>query len=163
MSFTRTIHINEGWYFKQAGDNAAKFLPVAQFPTNVHLDLLYNKLIPDPFIGKNEDLVQWVGEKAWVYKNNFFLPQIEKGRNAVMVFDGLDTFATVMLNGYQILETDNMFTPERVDVTKFLKPQAENKLEITFDSAFLIGKKIMEKYPKHCWGINFCLCEGFAC
>lgn len=153
------LQINEGWHFKQVGDDAAVFLPTAQFPTNVHLDLIHNRLIPDPFIAKNEDLVQWIGEKAWVYKTNFMLPQIQSGRTAVMVFDGLDTFATVVLNGHHMLETDNMFIPERVDVTRILKLGAENTLEITFDSAFLIGKKIVEKYPDHHWGM---ICRFFS-
>lgn len=153
MSSSKIININEGWCFKQVGNDNAKFLPVAQFPTNVHLDLIHNNLIPDPFIGKNENLVQWVGEKAWVYKTKFVPPHIESGRTAVMTFNGLDTFATVVLNGHQILETDNMFIPERVDVTETLKPEVENTLDITFDSAFLIGKKIVEKYPNHHWGI----------
>lgn len=152
MSLTKIININQGWCFKQVGDDNAEFLPVAQFPTNVHLDLIYNKLIPDPFIGKNEQLVQWVGEKAWVYRTKFVSPCLEYGRKAVMAFDGLDTFATVVFNGHQILETNNMFIPERVDVTKNLKPQVENTLEITFDSSFLIGKKMVEKYPNHHWG-----------
>lgn len=137
MPQREVIPIDQNWCFRQADSEALGFLPVAQFPTNVHLDLIHNKIIPDPFIGKNENDVQWVGEKAWIYRTTFALPHIE-GRNAVLAFDGLDTYATVRLNGHQILETENMFIPERVDVTKSLKSQGENVLEITFDSTFLI-------------------------
>lgn len=151
MPQREVIPIDQNWCFRQADSEALGFLPVAQFPTNVHLDLIHNKIIPDPFIGKNENDVQWVGEKAWIYRTTFALPHIE-GRNAVLAFDGLDTYATVRLNGHQILETENMFIPERVDVTKSLKSQGENVLEITFDSTFLIGKKIVEKHPDHHWG-----------
>ena len=150
MSRREVIPIHQNWCFRQA-DSESGFLPVAQFPTNVHLDLIHNKMIPNPFIGKNEIDVQWVGEKAWIYKTTFALPHMN-GRKAVLAFGGLDTYATVRLNGHQILETENMFIPERVNVTKSLKSQGDNVLEITFDSTFLIGKKIVEKHPGHRWG-----------
>jgi beta-mannosidase len=72
-----------------------------------------------------------------------------------LAFDGLDTFATVKLNGTVILESDNMFIPHRVDVTKELKPQVENTLEIDFKSARLEAIKIREAHPEHTWvGFN---------
>jgi beta-mannosidase len=143
------IPIDAGWQFKQVDKDDSAFLPVSQFPTNVHLDLLHHKLIPDPFIGKNELDVQWVGEKQWVYRTNFKADYDGK-KKAVLAFDGLDTFATARLNGEVILETDNMFLPERVDVSKWLA--GENTLEITFDSAYIRGWKLVEKYPDHKWG-----------
>lgn len=151
-----TIPINKGWTFKQADKEDSKFLPVAQFPTNIHLDLIANKIIEDPFIGKNENDVQWIGEVPWVYKTLFKSPTLsaEERANvkAVLAFDGLDTYATVVLNGKEILKTENMFTPERVDVTTYLKKQGDNELEITFDSAYLKGCILVEKYPDHHWG-----------
>jgi beta-mannosidase len=152
----RILPINKGWTFKQADKADANFLPVAQFPTNVHLDLIANKIIEDPFIGKNENDVQWIGEVPWVYKTSFSSPTLsaeERGNvKAVLAFDGLDTYATVVLNGKEILKTENMFTPERVDVTTFLKKQGDNELEITFESAYLKGCALVEKYPDHHWG-----------
>lgn len=151
MASRKVVPMDKNWQFKQADDDSAKFLPVAQFPTNVHLDLLHHKLIPDPYIGKNELDVQWIGEKAWIYRTSFSSPKIEQGSKAVLAFDGLDTFATVVLNGDRVLVSDNMFTPERVDVTKTVK-EGENELVITFDSAYLRGWKEVEKYPEHKWG-----------
>lgn len=147
------IPIDKNWEFRQADKEDSKYLPVGQFPTNVHLDLLAHKLIPDPYIGKNEIDVQWVGEAVWVYRTSFATPTIGSSAKAVLAFDGLDTFATVVLNGKTILETENMFIPERVDVTANLKEDGgENELSITFDSAYLRGWKLVEKYPDHKWG-----------
>lgn len=143
--------IDKHWTFRQVDDESSEFLPVAQFPTNIHLDLIHHKIIPDPFIGKNEIDVQWVGEKAWIYKTTFPSPVIEAGK-AVLVFDGLDTYATVVLNGKEVLKTEDMFIPERVDVTDVLRANEDNVLEITFASTYLIGKKLVEKYPEHQWG-----------
>ncbi|GAP85299.1 putative glycoside hydrolase family 2 protein [Rosellinia necatrix] len=146
------VPIDKQWEFKQADKDDHAYLPVAQFPTNVHLDLLSHKLIPDPYIGKNELDVQWVGEKVWVYRTKFTSPDAT-GPKAVIAFDGLDTFATVVLNGKTILVSENMFVPERVDVTDVLaKAGGENELVITFDSAYLRGWKLVEKHPEHKWG-----------
>ncbi|KAI4597223.1 Beta-mannosidase B [Pestalotiopsis sp. 9143b] len=147
------IPVHQNWTFKQAGHDDSTYLPVGQFPTNVHLDLLSHKKIPDPFIGKNELDVQWIGEKAWVYRTTFPTPSgFGSAAKAVLAFDGLDTFASVVLNGKAILESENMFLPERVDVTSVLEKDGENELVIIFDSAYLRGWKLVEKYPDHKWG-----------
>ncbi|KAK3393854.1 glycoside hydrolase family 2 protein [Podospora didyma] len=146
------IPVDTNWEFKQADKPDDTFLPVGQFPTNVHLDLLHHKLIPDPFIGKNELDVQWIGEAQWVYRTTFAAADVPQGAQAILAFDGLDTYATVVLNGVTILETDNMFLPERVDATAVLKKEGDNELVITFDSAYLRGWKLVEKYPEHKWG-----------
>jgi beta-mannosidase len=155
MSKHTITPIDKNWTFKQVDNEDSKFLPVAQFPTNVHLDLIANKIIPDPFIGKNENDVQWVGEVPWIYKTTFTSPvslECGGGVKAVLAFDGLDTYATVVLNGKEILKTESMFIPERVDVTDVLTKDGENVLEITFESAYLKGCAIVEKYPDHHWG-----------
>lgn len=52
------IPIETGWEVKQSSNirpiATDRFVPVAQFPTVVQLDLLANGLIPDPYIGTNE-------------------------------------------------------------------------------------------------------------
>ena len=121
-------------------------------PTNIHLDLLHNGIISDPLIGKRENDCQWVGEKSWVYRGTFPAPIVSPCEKAVLAFHGLDTFATIVLNGKEILKTKDMFIPERVVVTEILRPKEENTLEITFDSTYLIGKKIVEQHPNHHWG-----------
>jgi beta-mannosidase len=155
MSKRSVAPINKNWTFKQADKKDSKYLKVSRFPTNVHLDLIAHGLISDPFIGKNELDCQWVGEAVWVYRTTFESPDLADERprvKAVLAFDGLDTYATVVLNGKEILKTESMFIPERVDVTTLLEKERENILEITFDSAYLRGKKLVEKHPEHQWG-----------
>lgn len=140
--------LNTDWEFKQVEafmvpEWTDGFLPVAQFPTNIHLDLIAHNKIPDPFIGLNEYKVQWVGEQKWLYKTTFDFRAIP-GQKAVMQFDGLDTFAVASLNGIQILESENMHRIFRVEVTGIAK-EGINVLEILFDSAILRGKKLMKE------------------
>ncbi|KAG8533832.1 uncharacterized protein KY384_001573 [Bacidia gigantensis] len=143
------------WTFQQADDPDFHPLPTQGFPTEVFLDLHHHNLIPSPFLGKNEDQVQWVGEKSWLYATRFLSPPLIENENAVLVFKGLDTYATVKLNGTRILESSNMFVPERVDVTNMLSSGGEgrlNELEIVFENAWLKGKKVVGEHPEHAWG-----------
>ncbi|KAM5466256.1 putative beta-mannosidase [Microsporum audouinii] len=150
----RFFPIDKSWTFREACVNTSKFLPVSQFPTCIHLDLIHHGIIQDPFTGATEKQVQWVGERAWIYRTAFVAPQLGDNEKAVLAFDGLDTYTSVHLNGKEILETDNMFIPERVDITSLLRGfnDQNNVLEITFDSAFIRGKEEQKKYPKHRWG-----------
>ncbi|KAF2750043.1 glycoside hydrolase family 2 protein [Sporormia fimetaria CBS 119925] len=150
-------HLIEGWTFRQAdGPTPDTWLPVKRVPTNVHLDLIDNGIIPDPFLGFNELDAEWVADQAWTYKVT--LPEVaprKDGAITVLAFDGLDTFATVKLNGQVILESDNMFIPHRLDVTKQLKPGPDNILEIDFASARLRAIEIRDAHPEHKWvGFN---------
>jgi beta-mannosidase len=75
----------------------------------------------------------------------------------VLAFDGLDTFATVRLNGEVVLQSDNMFVPHRIEVGGRLKTEdeGENVLEVEFKSARLEAIKIKEAHPEHTWvGFN---------
>lgn len=150
MASPRSVAVlGADWEFKRV--DSGEFLPVAQFPTNVHLDLLHHGMIADPFFDKNELACQWVGETDWAYRNVFTAASAAPGEKKVLVFEGLDTYATVTLNGTEILSTDNMFIEYRADVTALLKA-GENVLGIVFKSAFIEGKKVQEKYPDHHWG-----------
>ena len=154
MTPLTTHSLDQNWNFRQTSSQD-DFLPVAQFPTNIHLDLLHHGLIPDPFIGKNELAVQWVGETKWTYRTVFSTPAVPQGgAKTVLVFEGLDTFATVRVNGEAVLESDNMFLAARVDVTgKLVKEGEENEMVIEFDSAFLRGWQIVDENKGHKWGV----------
>lgn len=105
--------------------------------------------IPDPYVDLNERAVQWVGEKTWVYRLYFQTPSpsAQSPCTTDLVFEGLDTFATVFLNGTQILKADNMFVAYRVNVTDHLKNDAQdNLLEIVFDSALIRGRELVQEH-----------------
>lgn len=96
----------------------------------------------------NELAVQWVAEKDWVYRTTFPTPSSLSSSNVVtdLVFEGLDTFATVTLNGKEILTSDNMFLSHRVNVSQHLNPSSTNILEIVFASALLKGRQLVEQH-----------------
>jgi len=126
------LSLHNGWEFF-APDQSAWLS--AEVPGCIHKDLLCHGLIPDPFYGRNEAALAWVGERDWCYRLRFTSGQeIFSHENVELVFDGLDTVATVTLNGLEILQSDNMFHEHRVPVRDALCV-GENVLEITFGSA----------------------------
>jgi beta-mannosidase len=136
----------EKWQFKGVNNDKYKWYP-AKVPGTVHTDLLANQLIPDPFFGANEKQLQWIENEDWQYQTTFSISKEEwNHQNAILQFDGLDTFAEVFLNGTKILSADNMFRTWKIEVKKLLKI-GQNKLEITFVSAVKKGKEAAQKLP----------------
>jgi beta-mannosidase len=107
----------------------------AVVPGCVHSDLLRLKAIPDPFWGANENNLQWIEERAWEYRAVFRLPKaIQDDEVIELVADGLDTVATVTLNGQEVAQTENMFIGYRWDVKELLRP-GKNEIVVRFGSA----------------------------
>ena len=136
---TPVVH---GWEFKQAStlndSTATSFLPVAQFPTVAHIDLLHHNLIPDPYIDDNELKCLWVNDADWTYRTTKF-PEVRlssHGIHAELVFEGLDTVVDVYLNDKHILAGKNMHVQHRVDVTELLRNvKGQSSLELRFKAA----------------------------
>jgi beta-mannosidase len=119
------------WELRQAG--TPEWLP-AQVPGGVHTDLLALGRIPDPFVGDNEQRVQWVAEADWEYRLRFNpTPQLLSQPHIWLVCDGLDTLATVYLNNHELGRTANMFRQYRWDIKTHLVND-ENELRIVFAS-----------------------------
>ena len=134
----------ENWQFKNSKDQ--NWLP-AKVPGTVHLDLMDNKMIPDPFKDENEKKVQWVENEDWNYQTSFVVSSQElKNDNIDLVFNGLDTFSEIYLNGKLLRKTDNMFRKWNIPVKEYLKA-GNNALQIKFTSAVNTGKELAKKVP----------------
>lgn len=122
------------WSFRQAG--RTDWYP-AEVPGSVHLDLLRNGLIADPFRRDNEKQLQWIGKVGWEYKATFDAPAgILSRAHVELVFDGLDTYARVSLNGRRIVDADNMYRRWPAAVKGLLKPTG-NELVVELRSPIL--------------------------
>jgi len=120
------------WQFREV--KATEWLP-AKVPGGVHTDLLANGCIPDPFVADNEKRVQWVAESDWVYRYKFSCSgEILTEEKIYLVCEGLDTLATVVLNGHELGHTDNMYRRYQWEVKSFLNKKGANDLTITFFS-----------------------------
>jgi beta-mannosidase len=114
-------------------------------PGPAHGALLAAGRIPDPFYGRNEADVRWVGERRWVWRLAFDAGEL--AAHEELVFEGLDTYCTVWLNGERLLATDNMFVPHRVDVRERLRP-GRNDLLLCFDPPLARAREVEAQHGK---------------
>ena len=128
---SESVSLNENWQFSQTGNE--EWLD-AEVPGSVQRDLIKHGILPDPFYGTNEKLIQWVEDENWDYRTTFNITTEQLQYDDVYIyFEGLDTHADVFLNGSRILQSKNMFVGHKVPVKNQLI-EGENDLYIRFFS-----------------------------
>ncbi|MBE6762196.1 MAG: hypothetical protein E7551_07905 [Ruminococcaceae bacterium] len=101
-------------------------------PSCVHTDLIAENIIDyDIFYRDNAEKCQWIENRAFDYTKTFTVPEFSG--NAELVFEGLDTYTDIYLNGEHLASTDNMFIEHRFDLKNLLK-KGENTLKVHFRS-----------------------------
>lgn len=140
-----TLDLAGTWSVRQAdGDQPA--IPM-QIPGDVHSALLAAKLIPDPYFGRNEDDVQWVGEKEWIVERTFDVSNDLLAKKSVCLrLEHVDTFCTVSINGQVVGETGNRFRRYDFDVKPFLN-LGKNTITGYFKSSVAIANEKASKLP----------------
>lgn len=147
----RTLHT--GWSLRSTAgpvppEIAAVDVP-ATVPGTVHTDLLAAGLIVDPYLDANEHLLAWIGQADWSYTSSFDWQPDGHDRHE-LVFAGLDTVATVLLNGEVVAETRNQHRTYRVAVDGRLR-EGSNDLEVRFGSpvAYADAQSLALGYRPH--------------
>ena len=135
--------LDEGWVVLPVGDlggvphrvveaAASGGIP-ATVPGCVHTDLLGAGLIDDPYRNRNELDLHWIGRTDWSYRRTVHWDS-DPGTDCVeLVCDGLDTIATITLNGDVLASTANMHRRYRFDLTGRLRT-GDNDLAVTFSA-----------------------------
>ncbi|MGW2397036.1 glycoside hydrolase family 2 protein [Kitasatospora sp. NPDC001664] len=123
--------LDQGWTLHHAGNQ----LP-AVVPGCVHTDLLAAGLIPDPFLETNETKVAWVGRQDWTYTLDLPAHGTPHERTD-LVFDGLDTAATITYGGTELGNTRNMHRSYRFDATGLT-----GELAVHFTSAYREAERV---------------------
>jgi beta-mannosidase len=142
------VDLNQGWEFRQNAGDTRSTWQAAVVPGDVHLDLLRNKLIPDPFYRDNETAIQWIEKSSWTYRTTLQAnAEMLHHAHLDLVFEGLDTTAHVFLNGKEVLAADNMFRKWRVDVKTDLHAGA-NELRIEFPSPGPVATALAAANPE---------------
>ena len=103
-------------------------------PGCVHTDLMGRHIPENIYYRDHVDLCQWIEACHWKYTKSFCLETIPA--NAQLVFEGLDTYADIVLNDIPLGSVDNMFISHRFDVSQALR-LGENTLCVSFRSPIL--------------------------
>ncbi|TDN43334.1 beta-mannosidase [Curtobacterium flaccumfaciens] len=128
-------------------ESAAFRSPVeAVVPGCVHTDLLRAGRIADPFDGDQEAATQWIGDTVWRYRRTFEWPEnAPDAQRHDLVAEGLDTLATVEVNGIVVGITRNQHRSYRFPVGHLLRP-GTNEVVVTFDAPVPAAVRLSEQH-----------------
>ena len=122
------IYLHDGWLLSGGGYKDIS----AKVPGCVHTDLSRAGLLPDLYYrDTNKDYI-YLENEDFDYTLTF--DSARAGECAKLVFEGLDTYCDIYLNGEALGECHNMFISHSFDVTGKLKPLG-NELRVHFRSA----------------------------
>ncbi|MBI5928803.1 MAG: glycoside hydrolase family 2 protein [Chloroflexi bacterium] len=146
------LSLNGTWSLSKAAETS---LIPAIVPGCVHTDLLNNGLLDYPFYRDNERKQFWVGETDWTYRRNFNLTKDFLNHERVLLrCHGLDTLATIRVNGVEIAQTDNMYRTWELDLKAHLR-HGENEIEIYFAAPMpFLRQQEEEKGKLYAWSIG---------
>lgn len=144
----KTTDLNGEYRLYSFSSDAAPALPSqlgddwisATVPGNVELDYQRAGLLPDVFFAENYKAAEALEQKDFWYVRSFRVDELQKGNDAFLCFDGVDTVADYFLNGTKIGESRNMFIGHEFTVTDVLRV-GENTLAVHIHSAVDYAKQ----------------------
>ena len=148
-----SLDLTGKWEFKEYPASARRMRDLdsadwlqTSVPCSIFNSLIASDKIKQGDINARPEDFFWVSEKPWIYRKIFDAPAELLNHDRVdLIFDGLDTIASIWLNDKLIGKTNNMFIPFRFDVTPFLKPR-NNSLLVKFEPATQYAKRLMNRY-----------------
>ncbi|WP_406406142.1 glycosyl hydrolase 2 galactose-binding domain-containing protein [Streptomyces sp. NBC_01643] len=142
----RHLPLHHGWTLGADGP-VPLGLPTGGVPATVpgcvHTDLLAAGLIDDPYLDDNETRLDWIGRTDWTYRTAF--DWTDDGHDhADLCFDGLDTVATVLLNGTEVGRTANQHRSYRFAVRPLLV-EGTNTIDVRFTAPYTYAEELRER------------------
>lgn len=123
-------------------------------PFNVHTDLWRQQLINDPYIGSNEQQLQWISDSTWEYETSFTLEQdFYKHQQIELVLENPDTYCKVFMNGHLMGTTNNQFISWRFNCKQYLKI-GFNQLKLVFEPISKYVPNSQQKLPIEPYAIH---------
>lgn len=107
----------------------------ATVPSCVYSSLIDGGHLNDPFYSNQELDCASIDEREWEFSSEFQIrSEFLEYDHVELVADGLDTLATITLNGHCVGNSENMFVGKRWEVRDKLCP-GSNRIDIRFASA----------------------------
>ena len=114
-------------------------------PGEIHLDLEREGVIKDCLYGRNALEARWVEEDIWVYRKVINLDDRDISKCSKLIFEGLDTFSYIYINGEKVAQHNNCFVPCIINTTgKFIA--GENTIAVRIDSGLYESYDKSRKY-----------------
>lgn len=106
----------------------------ARVPGTSHTALLDAGLIPDPYLDRHEEDLAWMRRTDWVFERDLDLDPAADDERVDLVFDGIDTVATLTFGEHEIGRTANQHRSYRFDVRDLVQPTTQ-RLRVLLTSA----------------------------
>ena len=113
-----------------------------RMPGSLYNALLSEGIIADPFVGTNEDSIQWVSQMDWTFTSHAFEASEVDLNSSFLEIDRVLTYSVWSINGVNIGTTDNAFHMWKFDLKSALKPTG-NIVQINFESPHKRAKSII--------------------
>lgn len=112
----------------------------ATVPGNVELDLIRAGLLPED-LDRGDQIyrLRELEDRQWWFSRTIEVSDAIASSACNLVLEGVDTLATVWLNGRRIARLENMLIPHRLELTGCLQ-SGENTLVIGIDSTVLAAR-----------------------
>ncbi|KRD41169.1 beta-mannosidase [Cellulomonas sp. Root930] len=108
----------------------------ARVPGTSHTALLEAGLIPDPYLDRHEEDLAWMRRTDWAYERDLDLAPAAADERVDLVFDGIDTVATLTFDDHELGRTANQHRSYRFDLRGLLRPTAQ-RLRVLLGSALV--------------------------
>ena len=106
----------------------------ANVPGDIADDLRRANLIGDPYYGYNYQKEKWIHDFDYEYEKDFIVDSQVLNHDIIeLVFEGIDTFSEISVNGKLCLKTDSMHLTYRIDVKNLLK-EGKNNVRVLIKS-----------------------------
>jgi beta-mannosidase len=137
----------------------------ASLPSQAHLDLFAAGVIGDPYHDLNDFNLRWVALSNWTYSSGS-LGELSRKANGSgndsdgttdktwLLFDGLDTFASIEFCGRHVASTNNQFRQWWFDVSEIVDEACADEgavLSVNFGSAPKIADQIAGEPGVETW------------
>jgi beta-mannosidase len=130
-------------------DKKKRIMIKGQLPGCNYLDLMKEGIIEDPFWAENEKELTKIAESEYEYFREFQISSEQLKENRIdLVISGLDTLASIQVNGKEVSKTNNVHRTYRFNL-KELVVEGINKINITFPSPlpYIEEKNTEDKIP----------------
>ncbi len=135
--------LSQHWTMQAEGDSVPPDLlgrtVTAQVPGSAHTDLMREGLMVDPYLGLNELAVEWVHRADFTYQRSIDIPRAARSERVDLVFEGLDTVASIAFGDREIGQTRNQHRTYRFDVRDDAG-QGPVPLSVVFSSALVAAE-----------------------
>ncbi len=139
----KKVTLDGEWFLR---DSEGDFNLKAKVPGDVYSSLVQAGLMPHPYVGRNEKIFRMLERKSWIFEKTFEIEDISFPV-VELVFEGIDTFAAVYLNGELVGNSENMFLEYRFNVKGLLK-EGENHILVEIKPSIDIARRLEQNFGK---------------